>query len=133
MRVHFEGRVRMNLIEVFERRSQLAHNCLGISPIHSADVIPFEGVDEALSHAVALRTADGCADGRKAQLFGQCLGLAGNVCAAVIRQELQSMIGHLLVDILKQLVIVSRLAMTATVLPVLRASQALVDIRPRYA
>ena len=55
----------MNLIEVFERRSQLAHNSLGISPIHSADVIPFEGVDEALSHAVALRTADGCADGLK--------------------------------------------------------------------
>jgi hypothetical protein len=41
--------------------------------------------------------------------------------------------GHLLTDVLKQLVVVSRSTMTATVLPVLRASQAFVDVRSRYA
>lgn len=47
----------MHFIEVLEYRWQLIHDRLSIRQIHAAAVIAPERVDEALGHAVALRTA----------------------------------------------------------------------------
>lgn len=47
----------MDLIEVLERRWQLRQDGPGIAEVHAADVVALESVDEALGHAIALRTA----------------------------------------------------------------------------
>ena len=60
----------MHFIEVLERRWQLRQHRPGIVQIHATDVVPLERVDEALGHAVALRTADGRGDRRQAKRPG---------------------------------------------------------------
>jgi len=58
-RSHFQGRVRMHLVEVLERSWQLGQHRRRVAKVHAAEVIASEGVDEALGHAVALRLHTG--------------------------------------------------------------------------
>ena len=57
----------MLLVEVLKGGRQLCQYRLDVSQIHTRHVVAFEGVHEALGHAVALRTADRCVDGLEAQ------------------------------------------------------------------
>lgn len=90
-RLHFERRVRVNFVEVLEGLGQLAHHRARIPAVHATDVVALEGVDEALSHAVALRAADGRSDGLQSKFLGHLLRVAGDVGPTVVRQELQAM------------------------------------------
>jgi len=80
----------MDFVEVLEGRGHLRHYRPCIDQVHAADVVALEGVDEALGHAVTLRTAHGCVDRPQAQLPGDLPRLGGNVGTAVVREELQS-------------------------------------------
>ena len=53
----------MNFVEVLECRRQLRQDGSRIAEVHSADVVTFEGVDEAFGHAVALRAHTGVLTG----------------------------------------------------------------------
>ena len=79
----------MDFIEVLERARQLCQHGQFIAQIHTADVIAFEGVDEALGHAVALWTAHGRIDGLQAQRSCNAARLVRDVGTAVVREELQ--------------------------------------------
>lgn len=57
----------MHIVEVLEGLWQLRHHGLGVSQVHAADIVALERVDEALGHAIALRTADRRGDGLEFQ------------------------------------------------------------------
>lgn len=66
---------------------QLPHHRLGTGPVRQLGVVSLERLDEAVSHAVALRAGDHrCGHGLEAQLLGKALGLAGHVAATVVCQ-----------------------------------------------
>lgn len=79
----------MHLIEVLERRRQLAYYAGSIAQIHAAEVIAAKRIDEAFGHAVALRAAHRYRVGLESQLAGHLARLSGNVSTTVITQELQ--------------------------------------------
>ncbi len=74
----------MDLVEVLERLCQLAQDGAGVSPIHPAHIVPFEGVQEAIGNVIALRVADRRSDGFEPQFLGHRLGLARDLGAAVV-------------------------------------------------
>ncbi len=59
--------MRMHLVEVLKGGRQLCQHRLDVSQVHTRHVVTFEGVHEALGHAVALWAADRCVDGLEAQ------------------------------------------------------------------
>ena len=81
--------MRVYLVKVLARRRQLCQHGSCIAEIHPTDVVALERVDEALGHAVALRTAHRRVDRRQAERPSDTPSLVGNVGAAVVRQELQ--------------------------------------------
>ena len=62
-RTHFQRRMRVRLVKVLERCWQLRQHRARITQIHARHIVALEGVDEALSHSVALWAADGRVDG----------------------------------------------------------------------
>src|SRR5882672_7942028 len=93
-RFHFQARVRVHLVEVLERGRQLSKNRWRIAQVHAAQVVAPEGIDEALSNAVALWAAHRCVDRLQAQRPGDALGVVSDVGAAVVREEFQRVIGR---------------------------------------
>lgn len=74
----------MHLVEVLEGGRQLRQHGLCITQVHARHVVAFEGVDEALGHAVALRAAHGRVDGLQAQRARQRPRVRRNVGPTVV-------------------------------------------------
>lgn len=71
-----------------ERNGQVPQRRSGVGLGHPRHVITLDRFDEALGHAVALRTSDGCRDGLQTDLPRERQRLVDNVAGAVVAQPL---------------------------------------------
>src|SRR5688572_27706238 len=85
--------MRMNLVVVFEGRSELLHDSDPVRAIHSSHVVPFERLHESFRHSVRLRAADGSGQRFQADLAGKRARLARDVGRAVVSQPLDGLLG----------------------------------------
>jgi hypothetical protein len=67
---------------------ELTHDDLGIRSWTDANVITFNGMNERLSHSVALRTFDRRGSRFKTDVAGGAAGIANDVAAAIVGQPL---------------------------------------------